>query len=107
MTAHPGAVRPRRVARHVDTTVGPVVFARGRVKWEGRTTCLLDRLRGLARHSRVSPAVKKRARELASRLTYGEARAVLREELGTPVSAQSVPSWVQPLGEAVEERELI
>jgi hypothetical protein len=32
---------------------------------------------------------------------------VLGEEMGTPVSAQSVHSWVQPMGEAVEERELI
>ena len=96
VTAPPGAVRQRRVERHFDTTLGPAVFARWRVKWAGRTTWLRDRLRGLARHRRVSPAVKKRARELASRMPYREARAVLREEMGTPVSAQSVHSWVQP-----------
>lgn len=107
VSAHPGVVRPRRVERHLDTTLGPIVFARWRVKWEGRTTCLLDRLLGLARHSRVSPAVKKRASELARRMTYREASAVLGEEMGTPVSAQSGHSWVQPLGAAIAERELI
>jgi len=40
-------------------------------------------------------------------MTYREARAVRRAEMGTPVSAQSVHSWVQPLGEAIAERELI
>ena len=103
---HPGAVRPRRGERHGDTTLGHVVFERWRVKWEGQTTCLLDRLLGLARHGRVSPAVKKRAGELASRRTYREASTVLSEELGTPVTAQSVHAWVQPLGAAVSEREL-
>ena len=103
---HPGAVRQRRVERHLDTTLGPVVFERWRVKCEGKTTCLLDRLLGLARYGRVSPAVKKRAGELASRMTYREAGVVLSEELNTPVSAQSVHGWVQPLGAAVGEREL-
>ena len=40
-------------------------------------------------------------------MTYREASAVLGEEMGTPVSAQSVHTWVQPLGEAIAERELI
>jgi hypothetical protein len=106
LAAHPKAARQRRVERHLDTTLGPVVFQRWRVKCEGQTTCLLDRLLGLARHRRVSPAVKKRAAELASRMTYREASVVLSEELGTPASAQSVHAWVQPLGEAVEAREL-
>jgi hypothetical protein len=103
---HPGVARQRRVERHLDTTLGHVVFQRWRVKSERKTTCLLDRLLGLERHSRVSPAVKKRASELASRMTYREASAVLSEELGTPLSAQSVHGWVQPLGEQVKEREL-
>lgn len=68
-----------------------------------KTTCLLDRLMGLGRHSRASPAVKKRGAELASRMTYREAAAVPREESGTSVSAQSL---LQPLGERAEEREL-
>jgi len=59
VTAQPGAVRPRRGARPFDPTLGPVVFARWRVKGEGRTTCLLDRLRGLARHRRVSSGGEK------------------------------------------------
>ncbi len=104
---HPGAMRQRRVERHLDTTLGQVVFQRWRVKCEDQTTCLLDRLLGLPRPSRVSPAVKKRAGELASRMTYREAGTVLSEELGTPVSAQSVHGWVQPIGERVCERELI
>ena len=103
---HPGLARQRRVERHLDTTLGHVVFRRWRVKGEGQTTCLLDRLLGLERHSRASPAVKKRGAELASRMTYREAAAVLGEESGTPISAQSVHAWVQPLGEQVEEREL-
>lgn len=103
---HPRAVRQRRVQRCLDTTLGPVVFKRWRVRCEGPTTCLLDRLLGLARHSRVSPAVKKRAGELASRMTYREAGAVLSEELGTTVSAPSVHGWVQEVGKEVEEREL-
>jgi hypothetical protein len=102
---HAGIVRQRRVERHLDTTLGPVVFRRWRVKADGKTSCLLDRLLGLERHSRASPAVKKRGAELASRMTYREAAAVLREEAGTPVSAQSVHGWVQPLGQRVEERE--
>lgn len=106
LAAHPQVARQRRVERRLDTTLGHVVFQRWRVKWEGQTTCLLDRLLGLPRHSRASPAVKKRASELASRLTYREAGVVLREELHTPVSAQSVHGWVQGLGEAVGEREL-
>jgi len=106
LAAHPKAVRQRRVERHLDTTLGPVVFRRWRVNCQGKTTCLLDRLLGLPRHSRVSPVVKKRAGELASRMTYREAGVVLSEELNTPVSAQSVHAWVQPLGEAVMEREL-
>lgn len=106
LAAHPKAVRQRRVERHLDTSLGQVVFERWRVKTQGRTTCLLDRLLGLPRNSRVSPAVKKRAAELASRMTYREAGTVLREELHTPVSAQSVHAWVQPLGEAVMEGEL-
>ena len=40
-------------------------------------------------------------------MTYREARAGRREERGTPVRAQSVPTWVPPLGEAIAERELI
>lgn len=104
---HPGAVRQRRVERRLDTILGHVVFERWRVKWEGQTTCLLDRLLGLPRHSRVSPAVKKRASELASRMTYREAGVVLSEELNTPVSAPSVHGWVQALGEAVGERERV
>ena len=107
LAAHPGAVRQRRVARHVDTTLGHVVFRRWRVQAAGKTTWLLDRRRGLARQRRVRPAVTKRASELASRLTYREASTVLREELRTAVSGQSVHRWVQPLAEAVEERELI
>jgi hypothetical protein len=107
LAAHPGAVRQRRVERHLDTTLGHVVFRRWRVKAAGKTTCLLDRLLGLARHRRVSPAVRKRASELASRMTYREASTVLSEELGTPVSGQSVHGWVQPLGAAVEARELL
>jgi hypothetical protein len=103
---HPGLARQRRVERHLDTTLGHVVFRRWRVKGKGKTTCLLDRLLGLERHSRASPAVKKRGAELASRMTYREAAAVLSEELGTPVSGQSLHGWVQPLGEQVEEREL-
>jgi Uncharacterised protein family (UPF0236) len=103
---HPGLARQRRVERHLDTTLGHVVFRRWRVKGEGKTTCLLDRLLGLERHSRASPAVKKRGAELASRMTYREAAALLSEELGTPVSGQSLHGWVQPLGERVEEREL-
>jgi hypothetical protein len=103
---HPGVARQRRVERHLDTTLGHVVFRRWRVKSQGKTGCLLDRLLGLERHSRASPAVKKRGAELASRMTYREAAAVLSEESGTPVSAQSVHSWVQPLGQRVEEREL-
>lgn len=106
LASHPGAVRQRRVARHMDTTLGHVVFERWRVKSKGRTTCLLDRLLGLARRSRVSPAVKKRAAELASRMTYREAAQVLSEELHTPVSAQSLHGWVQEVGEAAEAREL-
>ena len=104
---HAGAVRQRREERHLDTTLGPVVFQRWRVKKGRQTTCLLDRLLGLERHSRVSPALKKRAGELASRLTYREASTVLSEEVGTPVSAQSVHAWVQSLGGAVVERELL
>jgi hypothetical protein len=103
---HPQAVRQRRVERRLDTTLGHVVFERWRVKGEDQTTCLLDRLLGLTRHSRVSPGVKRRAAELASRMTYREAAQVLSEELGTPVSAQSIHGWVQPLGERVCEREL-
>lgn len=107
LAAHPGAVRQRQVERRLDTALGHVVFRRWRVKCEDRTTCLLDRLLGLGRNSRVSPAVKKRASELASRMTYREASTVLSEELRTPVSAQSVHDWVQPIGEAIEERELL
>jgi len=106
LAAHPKAARQRRVERHLDTTLGHVGFERWRVKGADSTTCLLDRLLGLPRNSRVSPAVKRRAAELASRMTYREASTVLSEELGTPVSAQSVHAWVQPLGEAVMEREL-
>jgi hypothetical protein len=40
-------------------------------------------------------------------MTYREASVVLSEELGTPLSAESVHGWVQALGEAVEEGELI
>lgn len=107
MENHPKAVRQRRVERHLDTTLGPVVFERWRVKSGGQTTCLLDRLLGLPRHSRVSPAVKKRAAELASRMTYREAAQVMSEESRTPVSAQSVHGWVQSMGEQVCERELV
>ena len=103
---HPGVARQRRVERSLDTTLGHVIFWRWRVKAAGKTTCLLDRRLGLKRHSRVSPAVKKRGAELASRMTYREAAGVLREELGTAVSGQSVHGWVQPLGEQVEEGEL-
>lgn len=95
LAAHAGAVRQR------DTSLGHVVFRRWRVKAGGKTTCLLDHLLGLERHSRARPAVKKRGGELASRMTYREAGAVLSEELGTLVSAQSVHRWVQPLGDQV------
>jgi len=103
---HAGIARQRRVERHLDTTLGHMVFRRWRVKAGGKTSCLLDRLLGLERHSRASPALKQRGAELASRMTYREAATVLREESGTPVSAQSVHGWVQPLGQRVEEREL-
>jgi hypothetical protein len=106
LAAHPKAVRQRRVERHLDTTLGPVVCERWRVKGANSTTCLLDRLLDLPRNSRGSPAVKKRAAELASRMTYREASTVLSEEVGTPVSAQSLHGWVQEVGEAVEAREL-
>ena len=107
LAAHPGSGRQRRIERHLDTTLGHVVFQRWRVKAAGKTTCLLDRLLGLARHGRVSPAVKKRASELASRMRYREASVVLSEEAGTPVSAQRMHGWVQEVGEPVAERELI
>jgi hypothetical protein len=103
---HAGVARQRRVERHLDTTLGHIAFRRWRVKAGGKTCCLLDRLLGLERHSRASPAMKKRGAELASRMTYREAAAVLSEESGTPVSAPSVHAWVQPLGQRVEEREL-
>jgi len=104
---HPGAGRQRRVERGLDTILGHIRFRRWRVKAQGKTTCLLDRLLGLERHRRASPAVKKRASELASRMTYREAAQVLREEVRTPISAESVHGWVQALGRAVEERELV
>lgn len=103
---HPGAARQRRVERRLDTTLGHVVFRRWRVKAEGKTSCLLDALLGLKRCSRASPALKRRGAELASRMTYREAAAVLQEEAGTAVSAESVHGWVQALGERVAQREL-
>ncbi len=106
LASHPGVARQRQVERHLDTTLGHVALRRWRVKWEGQSTCLLDRLLGLPRYSRVSPGVKRRGSELASRMTYREASVVLREEFGTPVSAQSLHGWVQEIGEQVEEREL-
>jgi len=102
---HPEGVRQRRVERRLDTSLGQGVFQRWRVKQEGKTAGLLDRLLGWARHGRVSPAVKKRAGELASRMTYREASLVLSEELGTRLSAQRVHPWVQAIGAAVEEQE--
>ena len=103
---HTGSKRQRQVERCLDTTLGPVVFRRWRVKEGPQTSCLLDPLLGLERHSRASPGLKKRATELASRMTYREAATVRREESGSRVSAQSVHAWVQPLGQRVEEREL-
>lgn len=103
---HPGAVCQRRRQRELDTTLGHVAFERWHVRCGAKTTCLLDRLLGLARHSRVSPAVKKRASELASQMTSREAAAVLSQESGTPLSAQSVHRWVQEVGLQVAEREL-
>lgn len=103
---HPGVVRQRRVERHLDTRLGHVVFRRWRVKKDGKTSCLLDRLLGLERYSRASPGVKRRGVELASQMTYREAAAVLREQGQTPVSAQSVHGWVQQVGVEVEEQEL-
>jgi hypothetical protein len=88
---HPGVARQRRVEGHLDTPLGHAAFRRWRVKAGGKTSCLRDRLLGLERHSRASPALKERGAELASRMTYREAAAVLREESGTPMSAQSVP----------------
>ncbi len=104
--AHPGAVRQRRVERRLDTTLGPVVFSRWRVQSAGHANCLLDRLLGLPRSSRVSPAVKKRGCELAARMTYREAARVLSEELGTPLRAASVHRWVQEVGAVVQAQEL-
>jgi hypothetical protein len=106
LASHPGAVRQRQVERHLDTTLGHVVFRRWRVKSPQGSSCLVDRVLGLRRHSRVSAGVRKRGSELASRLTYREASVVLSEELRTPVSAQSVHSWVQEMGERVVEHEL-
>jgi len=106
LASHPGAARQRRVERHLDTTLGHVVFTRWRVQSQGGSTCLLDRLLGLPRRTRVSPAVQKRGGELAARLTYREAATVLSQELGTPLRAASVHRWVQQLGAAVEVREL-
>lgn len=106
LEAHPGAVRQRQVERHLDTTLGRVSFRRWRVKSQGQTFCLLDRLLGLPRYSRASPLAKKRASELATRVTYREASALLSEEVGTPLSAQSVHGWVQALGRVAEETEL-
>lgn len=103
---HPGVARQRRVERHLDTTLGHVVFGRWRVKWGGETCCLLDQLLSLKRYSRASPAVKKRGSELASRMTYREAAAVLSEEVGTPIRAQSVHGWVQELGRRAEAQEI-
>lgn len=107
LASHPQAARQRRVERHLDTTLGHVVFSRWRVQGAGRTTCLLDRLLGLPRSSRVSPAVKKRGCELAARMTYREAARVLSEELGTPLRAASVHRWVQEVGVAVQAQELV
>lgn len=103
---HPGLTRQRRVERRLDTTLGHMVFRRWRVKGGGETLCLLDRLLGLRRYSRASPAVRKRGSELASRMTYREAAAVLSEEIGTPIRAQSVHGWVQEFGHRAEAREL-
>lgn len=104
---HAGGARQRRVERHLDTTLGHIVFRRWRVKAGGKTCCLLDRLLGLERHSRASPGLKKRGTELASRMTYREAATVLSEESGTPASAEGVHAWVQRLGQRAEERELV
>lgn len=106
LEAHPGAVRQRRVERGLDTTLGPIRFQRWQVKKEGKASYLLDRLLGLERSSRVTPAVKRRASELAAQMTYREAARILREELETPVSAQSVHEWIQQMGAQVEAREL-
>ena len=103
---HPQVARQRRVERHLDTRLGHVAFRRWRVKQEGKTTCLLDRLLGLERYSRASPGVKRRGVELASRTTYREAAGVLSEEVGTSLRAQSVHGWVQRMGEQVEAQEL-
>ncbi len=103
---HPGLARQRRVERRLDTTLGHVAFWRWRVKDGAETLCLLDRLLGLRRYGRASPAVQKRGSELATRLTYRAAAAVLSEELGTRVSGQSVHGWVQELGQRAEAREL-
>ena len=43
LAAHPGVVRQRRGEPHRDTRLGHVVYARWRVKKDGKTTCLLDR----------------------------------------------------------------
>jgi hypothetical protein len=102
-----GKVRQGRVGRGLDATLGPLRFRRWRVKAQGKTTCLLDGLLGLERGSPTSLAVKKRASELTSRMTYREAAQVLSEEVGTPISRATVRAWVQAIGRGVEERELV
>ena len=104
--AHPGAVRQRRVERRLDITLGHMVFSRWRVQSAGHASCLLDRLLGLPRSSRVSPAVKKRGCELAARMTYQDAARVHSEELGTPLRAASVHRWVREVGAVVQAQEL-
>ncbi len=56
----------------MDTTWGHVAFRCWRLRAEGKTTCPLDRLLGVARQGRACPALKRSASELASSQEKGE-----------------------------------
>lgn len=71
----------------------------------GRYTCPLDDLLALAPRQHASPRVQELAVQLATRLPYRQAAALLGSWLETPVDHRTLYGWVQRAGAQVVAEE--
>ncbi|MBA7669796.1 hypothetical protein ES703_77930 [subsurface metagenome] len=96
-----------KVARYLFTRLGLIRFERHKVKYrdKGRFGFLLDDILGLRPYQGEAKWVRQRALELAVEYPYGQAKPLLRHEIGDEISYRTIHRWAQEEGKKLREEE--